>query len=29
MGDIFSGAKINAEEFKNKVKQTFPNVLER
>ncbi|MGI0011698.1 MAG: Hpt domain-containing protein [Nitrosopumilaceae archaeon] len=29
MSDIFSGAKMNAEEFKNKIKQTFSNVLKR
>lgn len=29
MSNIFSGAKMNAEEFKNKIKQTFPNVLKR
>lgn len=29
MNDIFSGTKINEEEFKNKIKQTFPNVLKR
>ena len=29
MSDIFSGANKNADEFKNKIKQTFPNVLKR
>lgn len=29
MSDIFSGANKNAVEFKNKIKQTFSNVLKR
>jgi chemotaxis protein histidine kinase CheA len=29
MSDIFSGENINSEEFKNKMRQTFPNVLKR
>lgn len=27
MNEVFSGAKMNAEEFKNKIKQTFSSVL--
>lgn len=29
MSSVFSGANKNAVEFKNKIKQTFPNVLKR
>ena len=28
MSDVFSGANKNIDEFKNKIKQTFPNVLD-